>query len=199
MRFAKIYASHEVLQRYAEILKIRLPIKQFSADMLHSESAEGEDMLEFKLSQLDNNGEYHESEIRIPLVSDVQDGINSWIRRLQAPLLPDETLLPRRKCQFTAVYSRFLFVHSFLEKSFMIYCRDKDYLFDHSDPNLYSPATRSRIVEFLLKRKRFSADPNDDFAFGEMIYSNLLTCSLFSSRGGQADHRGDPPGLLPPT
>ena len=108
MRFAKIYASHEVLQRYAEILKIRLPIKQFSAHMLHSESAEGEDMLEFKLSQLDNNGEYHESEIRIPLVSDVQDGINSWIRKLQKPLLPDETLFPRRKCQFTAVYSRFI-------------------------------------------------------------------------------------------
>ena len=108
MRFAKIYASHEVLQRYSEILKIRLPIKQFSAHMLHSESAEGEDMLEFKLSQLDNNGEYHESEIRIPLVSDVQDGINSWIRKLQKPLLPDETLFPRRKCQFTAVYSRFI-------------------------------------------------------------------------------------------
>ena len=28
MRFAKIYASHEVLRRYAEILKIRMPIKQ---------------------------------------------------------------------------------------------------------------------------------------------------------------------------
>ena len=50
--------------------------------------------------------------------------------------------------------------------------RDKDYLFDHSDPNLYSPATRSRIVEFLLKRKRFSADPDDDFAFGELLNTN---------------------------
>ena len=110
LKFAKIYASTEVLQRYAEILKIRLPIKQFSAHMLHSESAEGEDMLEFKLSQLDNNGEYRENEIRIPLVSDVQDGINSWLKRLQAPLHPDQTLFPRRKCQFTAVYSRLILI-----------------------------------------------------------------------------------------
>ena len=171
MKFAKIYASTEVLQRYAEILKIRLPIKQFSAHMLHSESAEGEDMLEFKLSQLDNNGEYRENEIRIPLVSDVQDGINSWLKRLQAPLHPDETLFPRRKCQFTAVYSRFVLYEVIPFISFTL-LRDKDYLFDHSDPNLYSPATRSRIVEFLLKRKRFSADPDDDFAFGELLNTN---------------------------
>ena len=128
-------------------------------------------MLEFKLSQLDNNGEYRENEIRIPLVSDVQDGINSWLKRLQAPLHPDETLFPRRKCQFTAVYSRLMSI-----EVFPIICgssfRDKDYLFDHSDPNLYSPATRSRIVEFLLKRKRFSSDPNDDFAFGELLNTN---------------------------
>ena len=50
------------------------------------------------------------------------------------------------------------------------FIRDKDYLFDHKDPNLFSPATRSRIVEFLLKRKRFSEDPDDDFAFGERIF-----------------------------
>ena len=50
------------------------------------------------------------------------------------------------------------------------FIRDKDYLFDHKDPNLFSPATRSRIVEFLLKRKRFSEDPDDDFAFGERTF-----------------------------
>ena len=70
---------------------------------------------------------------------------------------------------YSSVFEVFFEIH-FLKKCLIIYCRDKDYLFDHSDPNLYSPATRSRIVEFLLKRKRFSADPDDDFAFGEMIY-----------------------------
>ena len=39
-------------------------------------------------------------------------------------------------------------------------------MFDHDDPEFFSLATRTRIVEFLLKRKRFSEDPNDDFAFG---------------------------------
>ena len=55
-------------------------------------------------------------------------------------------------------------------------------MFEHTDPNFFSPATRSRIIEFLLTRycscsgykslpftalrKRFSEDATDDFAFG---------------------------------
>ena len=51
LKFMKIFAPLEVLRRYAEILKIRMPIKRFSTLLLHSESAEGDDMLEFKLTQ----------------------------------------------------------------------------------------------------------------------------------------------------
>ena len=51
IRFVKIFAPLEVLRRYAEILKIRMPIKKFSTLLLHSESAEGANMLEFKLTQ----------------------------------------------------------------------------------------------------------------------------------------------------
>ena len=64
LKFAKIYTSLEVLQRYAEILKIRMPIKKFSAEMLHSESAEGEDMLEFKLTQIDGSRESNLDSVR---------------------------------------------------------------------------------------------------------------------------------------
>ena len=46
------------------------------------------------------------------------------------------------------------------------YSRDKEYLFDHASADFFTPATRSRILEFLLKRKRFSEDSEDDFAFG---------------------------------
>jgi len=150
LRFIKIHAPMEVLRRYAEILKIRMPIKKFSAEMLHSESAEGADMLEFKLTQLD--GTTHEkvgSMIRIPLFSDVHDELKSWFEKFQEPFYPSEAVFNKSNNQFTAVYSR-----------------DKDYLFDHNDPKFFTPATRSRILEFLLKRKRFSEDTEDDFAFG---------------------------------
>lgn len=150
LRFLKIHAPMEVLRRYAEILKIRMPIKKFSAEMLHSESAEGAEMLEFKLSQLD--GTTHEqvgSMIRIPLFSDVTDELKSWVEKFQEPFYPSEAVFHRGSNQYTAIYSR-----------------DKDYLFDHNDAKFFTPATRSRILEFLLKRKRFSDDQDDDFAFG---------------------------------
>ena len=61
IRFVKIFAPLEVLRRYAEILKIRMPIKKFSTLLLHSESAEGADMLEFKLTQAEGFG--HDGEL----------------------------------------------------------------------------------------------------------------------------------------
>lgn len=44
-------------------------------------------------------------------------------------------------------------------------------------PCFFTPATRSRIVQFILDRKRFSENHHDDFAFGierlleEQVYS----------------------------
>jgi hypothetical protein len=35
--------------------------------------------------------------------------------------------------------------------------RDKEYLFDHDEEQFFSQSTRSRIIEFLLKRKRKAA------------------------------------------
>ena len=34
------------------------------------------------------------------------------------------------------------------------------------DPDFFTPSMRSRIIEFILKRKRLSDDVNDEFAFG---------------------------------
>ena len=76
--------------------------------MLHSESAEGEDMLEFKLTQLSVGGdcEVGGSTVRIPLFSDVHDGFISWMEKIQEPLFPSEVHFPRANLQYTAVYSR---------------------------------------------------------------------------------------------
>ena len=122
LKFAKIYTSLEVLQRYAEILKIRMPIKKFSAEMLHSESAEGDDMLEFKLTQLSVGGdcEVGASTVRIPLFSDVHDGFISWMEKIQEPLFPSEVLFPRANLQYTAVYSRLEYQKLWLIKKLIL-------------------------------------------------------------------------------
>lgn len=77
--------------------------------------------------------------------------MKSWKRKIQDHFYPDKSLFP--ECYLDSHYTA-------------IYSRDKNYLFDDNDPQFFSPATRSRILEFLLKRKRFTDDPDDDFSFG---------------------------------
>ena len=60
----KIFAPLEVLKRYAEVLKIRMPIKKFSTLLLHSQSAEGNNMLEFKLTEIEGTEEEPDHIIR---------------------------------------------------------------------------------------------------------------------------------------
>ena len=74
-----------------------------------------------------------------------------WLDRIQRPFYPDPNLFPRhQEHDYTATYSR-----------------DKDYLFEDDNAKFFSPAARSRIVEFILQRKRFLPDgADDDFAFG---------------------------------
>ena len=80
----------EVFRRYSEILKIRMPIKALSAEMLGQESAEeADDGLDIKVSEIGMN--IHDqagSVVRIPLVSDVTDKLKSWFEKLQEPFYP---------------------------------------------------------------------------------------------------------------
>ncbi|ENN75895.1 hypothetical protein YQE_07537, partial [Dendroctonus ponderosae] len=47
-----------------------------------------------------------------------------------------------------------------------IYSRDREYLFDINSPCFFTSAIHSRIVQFILDRKRFSDNRVNDFAFG---------------------------------
>lgn len=75
--------------------------------------------------------------------------VNSFIHRILSKYYVDTTLFPTLKHRFTAVYSR-----------------DKEYLFDLDTPEFFTPATHSRIIQFILDRTRFTEDKEDDFAFG---------------------------------
>lgn len=120
LHFIKIHAPKEVLRRYAEILKLRLPMKQLPG---------------CQISQTNSN----------PIIQEV----NTFIRRIMNKYYVDTNIFPTMKQNFTAVYSR-----------------DKEYLFDLNSPNFFTSATRSRIVQFILDRTKFTETKEDDFAFG---------------------------------
>ena len=118
LRFVTISAPLEVLCRYAEILKIRLPIRKFSAEMLHSESAEGANMLEFKLSNIDGSAFEH-SMMGIPLFSDVHDELKSWFEKFQEPFYPKDKIFKSWGHQHTAIYSRYKTIYRVSQKTYV--------------------------------------------------------------------------------
>lgn len=120
LSFVKITTPKEVLRRYSEILKLRMPMKEIK----------GLSMPQIRQNQLLKE-------------------VNSFFRNVMSRYYVDPTIFPPIKHKFTAVYSR-----------------DKEYLFDINSPDFFTPATRSRIVHFILDRTRFTPDKDDDFAFG---------------------------------
>ena len=153
--FYKLHAPVHLLRKYGEILKIKMPIKPAysKARKLSAEiNIEGTDMLEQELTlhEIPEPPSFYKAYI-LKL---------SIAQKLQELLYPNPDIFPNEKNKFTAPYSR-----------------DKDYLFDHEDENFFSPSKRTRIVEFLLKRKRFSDDPEDDFAFG---INKLISQGVYS-------------------
>lgn len=77
LHFIKIHAPREVLRRYAEILKLRLPMKELP-----------------NLIIPENRGN--------ALINEV----NSLFKRIMRKYYVDETIFPTLKHNFTAVYSR---------------------------------------------------------------------------------------------
>lgn len=120
LHFIKVHAPKEVLRCYAEILKLRLPMKELPGCQMPETSS-----------------------------NIIIQEVNTFIRRIMGRYYVDNTIFPTMKQNFTAVYSR-----------------DKEYLFDLDMPNFFTSATRSRIVQFILDRARFTETKEDDFAFG---------------------------------
>ncbi|XP_072935586.1 anoctamin-1 isoform X3 [Epargyreus clarus] len=109
--------------------------------------------------------------LRMPMkfsaLKDVQDKTNSLIDqmeaawdRMMAKIRVDPNKFPERKHRLTAIYSK-----------------DKEYLFDTNSECFWTPSIRSRIVQFILDRKKFTVS-NDDFAFG---VTRLITNGTYSA------------------
>ncbi|XP_055691845.1 anoctamin-4 isoform X2 [Lutzomyia longipalpis] len=150
--FTKIHAPVEVLRRYSEILKLRMPMREIPGltDMITKTQPTF-------LSQL--------------------SGI--W-GSLVKSFLVDEKHFPPISHRFTAVYSR-----------------DKEYLFDLQQPCFFSAAVRSRIVQFILDRKRFTTEEADDYAFGiDRLISDEVYIAAYPLHDGEVHITGSMRHLL---
>ncbi|KAL0280787.1 UNVERIFIED_CONTAM: hypothetical protein PYX00_001978 [Menopon gallinae] len=142
--FIKIHAPSEVLRRYSEILKLRMPMKE-ELCTVHKDQ---------KLNPVLHATMYLSK--KIPELKSVHRGTNSlfhkyhsFTRLVMRRFYVDENIFPTKSHRFTAVYSR-----------------DKEYLFDVNSESFFTPAVHSRIVQFILDRQRFSLDQSNEYAFG---------------------------------
>ncbi|XP_062528738.1 anoctamin-1 isoform X6 [Bombyx mori] len=91
----------------------------------------------------------------------------------------DPELFPERRHRLTAIYSK-----------------DKEYLFDTTSECFWTPSIRSRIVQFILDRKKFSK-PGDDFAFGiNRLISNCTYSAAYPLHDGDLKTPGSMRYLL---
>ncbi|XP_044743761.1 anoctamin-4 isoform X2 [Chrysoperla carnea] len=151
LNFIKIHVPHEVLRRYSEILKLRMPMKEIPGlEKMHNKT------------------------------NTFFDEMNSYWDAFWSKIYVDKRVFPERSHRFTAVYSR-----------------DREYLFDLDSPCFFTPAIHSRIAQFILDRKRFSDNENDDFAFGiERLINDYTYSAAYPLHDGDLRTAGSMRHLL---
>ncbi|KAH8278722.1 hypothetical protein KR018_007662 [Drosophila ironensis] len=173
--FVKIHAPLEVLRRYAEILKLRMPMKESLCNLRITERS----------NRLHNAAQYLSK--KIPGMSVVNRSTKSIFSSLKTicqfflrNVYVDENIFPKRAHRFTAIYSR-----------------DKEYLFDIRQDCFFTTAVRSRIVEFILDRQRFPAKNHNEMAFGiERLIAEGVYCTAYPLHDGEITERGTMRALL---
>ncbi|XP_017969038.1 anoctamin-1 isoform X2 [Drosophila navojoa] len=173
--FVKIHAPLEVLRRYAEILKLRMPMKESLCNLRVYERS----------NRLHNAAHYLSK--KIPGLSVVDRSSKSVFSSLRSScqfflqhIYVDENYFPKRAHRFTAIYSR-----------------DKEYLFDIRQDCFFTTAVRSRIVEFILDRQRFPAKRQNDMAFGiERLVAEGVYCAAYPLHDGEITEKGTMRELL---
>ncbi|XP_066991170.2 anoctamin-1 [Anabrus simplex] len=144
LNFIKIHAPREVLRRYSEILKLRMPMREELCRM--QKGAKKNPILHATMyisQKIPAFQEVHDK------TNTLLDEVNSFFHRIMSKFHVDTKVFPPRSHRFTAVYSR-----------------DKEYLFDTNAEGFFTPAIHSRIVQFILDRKPFSENKDDVFSFG---------------------------------
>uniref|UniRef100_A0A1B6JRQ4 Anoctamin n=4 Tax=Homalodisca liturata TaxID=320908 RepID=A0A1B6JRQ4_9HEMI len=155
LHFLKIHAPLEVLHRYTEILKLRMPMKEeFYSGSKYTKQSSLIQMSHYISEKLPNvRGSWK-------LLENLCSCCGDWFTR---HIFVDRKVFPEHRQRFTAIYSR-----------------DKHYLFDCQTPGFFTPAIKSRIVQFILDRTFFmKTDAPDVFSFGieRLIDSSVYTAA----------------------
>ncbi|XP_066253974.1 anoctamin-4 isoform X3 [Euwallacea similis] len=172
--FIKIHAPREVLRRYSEILKLRMPMK--------------EDLCKLPQEYRQNNFGSSYLTQKIPALRQVSrrtnfllEEVNDRWKKIKEWIFVDKEKIPEKAEQrFTAIYSR-----------------DREYLFDTESSCFFTPAIHSRIIQFILDRKRFSDNFKNDFAFGiERLIDENVYEAAYSLHDGDLTAEGTVRNLL---
>ncbi|GJQ69772.1 hypothetical protein Trydic_g22331 [Trypoxylus dichotomus] len=160
LNFIKIHAPKEVLRRYGEILKLRMPMREelckLPKELRQRRFYKTAAYLRQKLPGLPTTQNHTNF-----LTKGIEYVSSRWTK-LKSGVLVDTDIFPEKNQRFTAVYSR-----------------DREYLFDVNSPCFFTPAIHSRVVQFILDRKKFSDKEGEDFAFGieRLLNDNVYTAA----------------------
>ncbi|CAG5115206.1 unnamed protein product, partial [Candidula unifasciata] len=148
--YVKIHAPYKVLKRYADILKLRLPIKAVNHLCLIRHAADSYLIpLDWYLIQ-NKKGP--------------KDMLVKLKHKLLKPFQYNKKKLPSITRSYTCPYSS-----------------NKEYLFDipEKPEHLFNSATRSWIVDYILRRKYFADTTENSFACGinKMVSDKIYTAA----------------------
>ncbi|KAJ8955607.1 hypothetical protein NQ318_001437 [Aromia moschata] len=177
LNFVKIHAPKEVLRRYSEILKLRMPMKEVWNN--HE--------LCIRPKEYQHSNMFTNISQKIPALRQVStqtnfliDGINNQWDKIKSWIFVDKKRFPDKGHRFTAIYSR-----------------DREYLFDVDSPCFFTPAIHSRIVQFILDRKRYSNNPQSAFSFGiERLIDEKAYVAAYPLHDGDLRTTGSTRNLL---
>ncbi|CAH1722389.1 unnamed protein product [Chironomus riparius] len=167
IHFVKIHAPLEVLRRYAEILKLRMPMK--------------ESLCMQKAYNLQRRATFIDKIPGLTTVSErTKSTFNHFMKGFMRKFIVDEKHFPPISHRFTAIYSR-----------------DKEYLFDLQQPNFFTTWVRARVVQFILDRQRFSKEQAHDFSFGiERLVDDQTYIAAYALHDGELSTKGSRRHLL---
>ncbi|CAG5129014.1 unnamed protein product, partial [Candidula unifasciata] len=153
VHYVKIHAPYEVLKRYADILKMRMPMKEALAEQ-HNKDA---------FSPWEAKGSDHLAPL-VPFTTRLWESTVKLVRKFFVPFHYDETKLPKITRAYTCPYSS-----------------NREYLFEipANSEELFSNSTRSWIVDYILRRQHFSTTTESNFDFGikKMIADGYYTAA----------------------
>ncbi|XP_042894879.1 anoctamin-5 isoform X2 [Parasteatoda tepidariorum] len=164
--FVKIHCPWEVLSRYGEILKFKMPMK--------------ESLFEVCARPPSNVPDFDFSKYYFRNLFSRMTGFAQSVSDL---IHADTYKLRFKDCRFSTVYSR-----------------DKEYLFQipRRKEDFFSPCQRSRIVQFILKRKSFTVDHTDVFGFGikKLLSDGIYTAAFPLHEGDLKDKSPQNPRMF---